>query len=287
MVLSFHPMFVADRNMICAGRPPGDEERSAIREATATILPQGCRFELFEMAHRNCPKVFPDYTARFHYPGKIGQIHLFRSMGVRYPASEVFYHAHQFADRYRHLPEDLPYRFPFVAKFDWGGEGKTVSIVESTEQLEAVVEKAIEFERTGLNGFILQEFIPCRSRVLRVVIIGSKTVSYWRVGTDSSRSCISAAAGAHIDAESDPELQHRAVDAVTRFARKTRIDLAGFDLLYADEEPDPKPYFLEINYFFGRRGLGGSERFYQLLNKEIHRWLSGHGLSLLAGESPQ
>ena len=285
MVLSFHPMFVADRNMICAGRPPGEKEHSAIRAASATILPQGCRRELFEMAHRSCPRVFPDYTARFDYPGKIGQVHLFRSMGVRYPASEVFYNADQFADRYRHLPEDLPYPFPFVVKFDWGGEGKTVSIVDSTEQLEAVVDRALDFERTGLNGFILQEYIPCRNRVLRVVVIGSKAVSYWRVGTDAPLSCISAAAGAQIDTDSDPELQRTAVDAVTRFARKTRIDLAGFDLLYADEEQEPEPYFLEINYFFGRRGLGGSERFYQLLNKEIRRWLSGHGLSLLAGES--
>ena len=80
-------------------------------------------------------------------------------------------------------------------------------------------------------------------------------------------------------------LQRRAVDAVMRFARKARIDLAGFDMLYAEDEEEPAPYFLEINYFFGRRGLGGSERFYELLNKEIHRWLSGHGLSLRSGES--
>jgi ribosomal protein S6--L-glutamate ligase len=237
------------------------------------------------MARRCCPRVFPDYTARFGYPGKIGQIHLFRSMGVRHPVSEAFYHTDQFANRYRSLPEDLPYPFPFVVKFDWGGEGQTVSIVESTEQLEAVVERALDFERTGLSGFILQEFIPCSSRVLRVAVIGSEAVSYWRVGADASPSCISAAAGAQIDVDSDPELQRRAVDAVTRFARKARIDLAGFDLLYADDEKEPEPYFLEINYFFGRRGLGGSERFYELLNKEIHHWLSGHGLSLRSGES--
>ena len=30
---------------------------------------------------------------------------------------------------------------------------------------------------------------------------------------------------------------------------------------------------LEINYFFGRRGLGGSDAYYEILNREIHNWL--------------
>jgi ribosomal protein S6--L-glutamate ligase len=31
---------------------------------------------------------------------------------------------------------------------------------------------------------------------------------------------------------------------------------------------------LEINYFFGRRGLGGSDAFYEILKREINTWLS-------------
>jgi ribosomal protein S6--L-glutamate ligase len=30
---------------------------------------------------------------------------------------------------------------------------------------------------------------------------------------------------------------------------------------------------LEINYFFGRRGLGGSNAFYEILTSEIDNWL--------------
>jgi ribosomal protein S6--L-glutamate ligase len=30
---------------------------------------------------------------------------------------------------------------------------------------------------------------------------------------------------------------------------------------------------LEINYFFGRRGLGGSAVYYEILKKEIDTWL--------------
>lgn len=282
MILSFHPMFPADKNIICAGRLPGDEERTAITAAAATILPQGCRRELYEMARRHCPRVFPNYTVRFDYPGKIGQIRLFQETGVRFPASETFGSADQFTARYRHLPADMPFPFPFVVKFDWGGECETVSLVESGEQLDAVLQKAVAFERTGLSGFILQEFIPCNNRVLRVVVVGSRIISYWRVGAGNQQSRVSAAGGARIDFDAAPGLQHRAVDAVKRFAQSTRINLAGIDLLYADHADQDEPYFLEINYFFGRRGLGGSEAYYEMLSEEICNWLHRCGLKLHA-----
>ena len=32
---------------------------------------------------------------------------------------------------------------------------------------------------------------------------------------------------------------------------------------------------LEINYFFGRKGLGGSEAYYKILHEEIRTWLDG------------
>jgi ribosomal protein S6--L-glutamate ligase len=32
---------------------------------------------------------------------------------------------------------------------------------------------------------------------------------------------------------------------------------------------------LEINYFFGRRGLGGSEPFYRIFTEEVDKWLKG------------
>jgi ribosomal protein S6--L-glutamate ligase len=35
---------------------------------------------------------------------------------------------------------------------------------------------------------------------------------------------------------------------------------------------------LEINYFFGRSGLGGSQVYYEILQKEILNWL--HRLDL-------
>jgi ribosomal protein S6--L-glutamate ligase len=83
------------------------------------------------------------------------------------------------------------------------------------------------------------------------------------------------AKGAIIDAQADPELQEVAVSETNAFCKKTNIDLAGFDFLFSDEKD---PFFLEINYFFGRRGLGGSEKYYQMLIEEITNWLSRQGL---------
>ena len=279
MILSFHPMFPADNNLICAGRLPGDEERLAIQAAAATILPQGCRRELYEMACRHCRRVFPNYTARFDYPGKIGQARLFQKIKVRFPASVTIGGVDQFKNSYRRLSEDLPFPFPFVVKFDWGGEGETVSLVESVEQMEGVLKKAADFERAGLTGFLMQEFIPCDNRVLRVVVIGSKYLSYWRKGPKNHRSCVSVADGAKIDFDSDPVLQQKAIAAVKGFSQAAQIDLAGFDMLYTSRTDEDEPYFLEINYFFGRRGLGGSEAYYALLCEEICHWLDRHGLT--------
>jgi ribosomal protein S6--L-glutamate ligase len=61
------------------------------------------------------------------------------------------------------------------------------------------------------------------------------------------------------------------------FLERTKINLAGFDFLFSPLSP--KAYFIEINYFFGRRGLGGSEKFYQILIKEINQWLKSVGFS--------
>ncbi|MDP3282844.1 MAG: hypothetical protein Q8M56_00245, partial [Desulfobacterales bacterium] len=72
----------------------------------------------------------------------------------------------------------------------------------------------------------------------------------------------------------DPELVKAAVSRAKDFCRKTGINLAGFDFLFSSENYyNEEPLFLEINYFFGRKGLGGSEKFYTILNREIRKWL--------------
>ncbi|MEE4608512.1 MAG: hypothetical protein V2L15_06460, partial [Desulfobacteraceae bacterium] len=88
--------------------------------------------------------------------------------------------------------------------------------------------------------------------------------------------------GAVIDHHSDPHLIKAGVDAALQFCRRQRIDLAGLDFLFNVDQEGPEPLFLEINWVFGRRGLGGSEGFYHLLIPEIHRWLARHNLAVRA-----
>ena len=136
-----------------------------------------------------------------------------------------------------------------------------------------MIEKAAAWERSGQNGFLIQEFIPTDGRSLRVAVIGSRRLSYWRVPADSGGFGTALSKGAVIDAKSDPHLQATGIDTANRLCEKTGINLAGIDLIFSEKTEKPSPILLEINYFFGRTGIGGSERFYQIFADEVEKWL--------------
>jgi len=278
MIVSFHPLFEADKNIICAGRQPNGEDLTAIRAADAVILSQGCYRELYEMARENCPHVFPNYDARFKYPEKINQIKLFRKFKISHPASEIFSDVASFQQQYGETPAKLSFDFPVVFKLDWGGEGETVYLVKSAGELRKILQKIAEYETSGQAGFILQEYIASNSRTLRIVILGRRVISYWRIQENNDGFYSNLAKGAKIDSEAQPELQHKAVALVKYLCQKTGINLAGFDVIFSSENGDPDPMLLEINYFFGRKGLGGSENYYRILLAEIQNWLARRNL---------
>ena len=98
-------------------------------------------------------------------------------------------------------------------------------------------------------------------------------ISYWRVQENSDGFYSNLSKGAEIDSEAEPGLQHKAVALIKYLCQKTGINLAGFDAIFSSENGDPDPMLLEINYFFGRKGLGGSENYYRILLEEIRNWL--------------
>ena len=279
MVLSFHPCFIGNKNIICAGRPPGETELSAIKTADAIILPQGCSQALYEMAKNNCPHIFPDYDIRFKYPGKPAQIQLFRETGLPHPQTRLYVCTKDFVDSSDDLPAVMPFGFPFVFKLSWGGEGDTVFLIRSEKDLENAIQKAILHETSGNAGFLLQEYIPT-DRTLRLVRIGEAIYSYWRIQNSREGFGTSLSQGARIDHTADPDLVAIAMKHLTEFCRKTKINLAGFDVIFSIQNKK-SPLFLEINYFFGRRGLGGSEKYYQILKTEIKQWLDRLGLAVV------
>lgn len=273
MILSFHPWFEADKNIICAGRNPDSGDLAAIKAAYAVILNQGCYKSLYEMARDNCANVFPNYDARFKYPDKIGQTKLFQNKGVSLPETLIFRNTDSFINNYGGYSERLPLGFPFVFKFDWGGEGENVYLIKSIEDLQDVFQKAAIYENTGQAGFLIQEYIPCQNRSLRVVVINRKIITYWRVLKNREGFCSNLSQGAVIDFDSDPDLQETAAFSVKSFCRETKINLAGIDILFSSDAQIKQPLFLEINYFFGRQGLGGSDKYYKLLVAEIRGWI--------------
>ncbi len=276
MIVSFHPIIVAHRNIICAGREPGGGDLAAIRRAEAVILPQGCPEALYRMARANCARVFPNLDVRFDFPGKCGQIGLFERMGLHHPPTTCFGTLEAF-DAAAWRPE-----FPVVVKLDWGGQGETVFRVDDGPGLDGVLAKIRAYESSGQFGFLFQPLIPAGGRALRVTVIGGRRMAYWRIQPDAGRFGTSIAHGARIDHQADPELRQAAVEAVDRFCDRSGLQLGGFDFIFDHRRVAQgriQPLALEINYFFGRDGLGGSRGFYKMLETEVDGWLARHGLS--------
>jgi ribosomal protein S6--L-glutamate ligase len=280
MILSYHPCFEADKNLLCAGREPGPDDLMAIQAADAVILPQGCGQSLYKMARSNCRHVFPNFDAKFRHKGKIGQIQLFQKHQMCHPKTEIYRNTQSFFERYPNIPKKPIFDIPFVFKFDWGGDGDLVYLIQSVDHLADVLKTAGAFEASGQKGFIIQEYIPTDNRSLRVVVVGETFFSYWRIQHHADHFLSNVAKDATIDYDLHPKLQKTAVASVKDFCIQTQINLAGFDILYSSETSVNTPLFLEINYYFGRRGLGGSETFYGLLNREILNWIESLGLAL-------
>ena len=139
--------------------------------------------------------------------------------------------------------------------------------------------QVIESEASGQSGFLIQRYVPCGPSSLRVVVIGQRLISYWRRQETPGRFGTSVAGGASIDHEAEPERQSAACSVTADFCRRTGLQLAGFDFIFDTDDRRSGPLMLEINYYFGRSGLGGSEAFYCILADEVDTWLAGHGLS--------
>jgi ribosomal protein S6--L-glutamate ligase len=65
---------------------------------------------------------------------------------------------------------------------------------------------------------------------------------------------------------------------INSFSNQTGVNLAAVDLLFDEDSAGHAPYFLELNFYFGRRGLGGTIAYYRLLLGAIKVWLGEEGL---------
>jgi ribosomal protein S6--L-glutamate ligase len=273
MILSFHPCFVADTQIILADRQLNAEDQGSIRRADAIILPQTCAPALYKTCAASGAHVFPDYAVRFRYPGKVGQSVLYEALNIPHPATRRWPTVKRFRDS---LKEESapPHDMPFFLKADESHEGDGVLFVSDKTSLDRAL---LRLETLGSAGFISQELIPCRGNVLRAVVLHKEIITYWKRADPSDRVIATVSRGSRVDKKWKPELQRKGRAQAQWICEETGINLAAFDFVFSMDSPERQPLILEINYYFGRRGLGGSLRYYRLLLKAIQGWLEEKG----------
>jgi ribosomal protein S6--L-glutamate ligase len=104
-------------------------------------------------------------------------------------------------------------------------------------------------------------------------MIGKRAKAYWRCQHKQGEFRNNIGRGAVVNHDLDPELKEKGIRCVAGFCRKTGINLAAFDVLFDRSLPEPEPLLSEINFLFGRRGLGGSGPFHELLNQAVEHWI--------------
>lgn len=277
MILSFHPVFDADQQIIFGPRSLNDEDMRFIRKAKAILLPQTCKYTLYKACQGSPAFVFPNYDMRFKYSGKIGQSLLFKEQELPAPMTLEWTTGIQL-EEYIKEKDSLPHNIPFFLKTNRGHEAEGVFLIENQEMLEKALTHLQILEKSGTFGFVSQEYIQTQGNVLRTVILNKTLITYWKRPQTPEQKITTINRGAIIDKEWREDLQAKGKQAIERLIQKTGINLAAIDFVFDLNIDDPEPLFLEINYSFGRRGLGGSENFYGLLHAAIIEWMEEKGL---------
>ncbi len=257
--VSLHHQIRLDENLPPIG--PLDAAASRlIAGAAGVLMPKYCPPARYEEVSRLARFHFPRLSARYACRGKARQVLLFRRLGIAHPRTVLY------ADPEEAL-RDAGSRllaFPFVLKGDSGGGGSAVFPVTS---------HGVYLERLAClprhEPVLVQEWIRNGGRDLRVVLMGSLVESYFRVGGDSFYNNVSK--GARIDHGLRPDLQQKGKALAVRVARRTRIDLAAFDIMFP--EGGGPPLVVEINFQFGRKGLGGRKGYDRMLRSAIQAWM--------------
>jgi len=272
MILSFHRHVKGDVNLRLTLKGPfAEAPTQAISSARGIVVTQSIKSDPYQFCCARCPHVFPDYTYRFGFEGKYGNIQLFRQFHAPHPETLCYESVKNFESRHDRNGEPL-LPFPFVLKADRGGGGWGVLLVKNRQELMDRLQILDDVSRHPTKRFIAQQFIPHKGRDLRVVVIGNNMRAYWRCQQTPGEFRNNVGRGAVIEDRLDPKLTKKGTRCVGEFCSKTGMNLAAFDVLFDRTHPEPEPLLSEINFCFGRKGLGGSRRFYELLNQAVRKW---------------
>jgi ribosomal protein S6--L-glutamate ligase len=234
--------------------------RQLLQNAAGVLLPLYAPPWRYYNITRLAKHWFPRLDTRFNYQGKSRQILLFRRLGVRHPDTLIF-------DRPSLLLESFqrhgsPWGYPVVLKGETGGGGSSVYPIRQPSDLSKYIVK-LPVDQPVL----LQKWVDHGGKDLRVVIYGQTTVSYFRVGSGGFYNNVCR--GGRIDHDSDPHQRQAGNEAVSRFCRHALIDIAGFDLMFPG---NGLPVFIEINFHFGHKGLGGVPGHHGHILQAVDEW---------------
>ena len=261
MIISFTPLFKGDLNFFQFG-PVNKELLNVLSKAKAVIFPPTITSELYFLAKSLKIPIFPEYTLRFLYPGKIGQILMFKALNLPHPETLI-------------IPrlcgiEENPYlknfKFPdspFVLKGNWGNEGTEVFLIQKKEDLNKILKLIKSWEREGRFGFLIQEYIPTEFDA-RVVIIGKRKLIFFRKG-GFKKNIVQEG---EIIPCPKKGLKKALNELTEEIIKKTGFNLVAIDFLFKNE----KPLINELNFVFGRRTIG-EKKYRVLLKKAIKEFL--------------
>lgn len=258
--VSLDPEIRADENIPPFSPMDDPSLRTLLENAVGVILPVYLSPWRYRTITRHARDWFPRLDARFLYRGKGAQIGLFRRMGVRHPESLVFPSPEALLGAFR--SGLVNWDHPYVLKGDSGGGGSAVFPVHGDEDLQHHAGRLRQDEPA-----LVQRWVHHGGRDLRVVVYGPRAVSYFRVGDGSFYNNVCR--GGRLDHDSEPEIQAQGCRAVLDLSRRAGIDVAGFDLMFPDEGA---PVFIEINFHFGRKGLGGSRGHRGHMRQAVEDW---------------
>lgn len=275
-LLSFHPVLEGDQNrLLDASVALGPVEERLVQNAAAVILPQVCRQDLYCLVKKYQKPCFPRPSLQMYLDGKVGNAALFQILDLPHPLTLVFSCLGEAVKAWQKgQVSGAGLRPPLVAKGAGGGEGTNVFLVHSAEDLKGLYNQLETRCGHGPDGLVLQQYVECKARDIRVVFIGEVFDCFWRLGQkDEFRANLSQ--GGKVDRAFRPEGLARATKLAKRFKQLAGLDLAAVDLIL-NQVGDP--LLLEVNPYFGRKALGGGEIFLKLLLKGARKWLKKQGL---------
>lgn len=258
--VSFYPRIPLEENLSLFDPLVDPGVRDLLKQVAGVLLPPYTPPWRYGEIKGPAREWFPRLDTRFECAGKIAQIRLFRRMGARCPETLVFADCDQLLRYFARFGS--PWGYPLVLKGDKGGGGSTVYPIHSPEEIARQVARLPRQEPV-----LLQKMVDHGGKDLRVVVHGDRAVSYFRVGGGQFYNNVCR--GGRIERELWPEQSRIGRQAVLAFSRRAAIDMAGFDLMFAD---DRSPFFIEINFHFGRKGLGGLSGHQDHLQQAFQRW---------------